>query len=901
MQEEICNLLQLTFLQTTDNEQIQAATNRLTELSQSPEFYTSLIQIILNQSLPVTVKSASIIRLSQEIYNKWGELPAELHSAIISTLPNILSTITDNTVKTISHYSRLVVKFAYSSGEYSHVVNDIQTLVSNQATVLAGMILLKSFSSVVSDKLLPEEVQLAAAEILIPILLNFLQTTDNFIYAGYILICFSHILTNPNVTQFDENFQILVQVLDKALLIKNAVDQPDYHFFAKSATKFLIIFIDRFLVKLDQTIIEPIINIACEILSASACIPYVRANLLRIIYQLIRDENLGIYEYFIHPNAQDFFNQCMHPQFLISEEDLQTALEDPKTFVDEIHKSSSDFNDSRETAGLIIKHLAEHNPDSTEPIFNTLMIGIKMFADSNEDASAQAGLFSYAHFFSFAADSFARYSKPLLANFVAQVSPLFEHESVIVRSAAFLTISDIHCHLTAEIAQACIERSGDSESLVRYYCQRAAANLLEKIPEETMADQIRQNLSVDVTDIMSTILQTSNEYSDADFTHVLNQIVVFFGEMLLPSAAEIAAQLCALISQSGQQPISDEEALDNVIKLNQSLATLVELVANQGRGVESFAHDVLVLCIQALQEMTNPEAVDPFLETVCQILECCNTINPEFWKMIEPLAKHFGNPEFNMPVGAICDILNLMISKDPEFYNREEVCEPVVNFLMELMKNKLDLPESQGYSSWNELAKVAEAILIKVPTESPYIAEFLPAVSLMIQRYIQEVDTLYFDYDGAILAMNGVLYNNVAAAQAALGDDFPNFLENWVENIIFPDSYVCLIKNFGALAPDLQMIAMKNLIGQTFDDILSKSVENGDEFDQDIERDGVVWFDFGETLLLFNQFLGEAMKTFPDMIAEIESYFDPEAWADLGRLPEVAQLYINTRNGKLRE
>ncbi|EAY02288.1 Importin-beta N-terminal domain containing protein [Trichomonas vaginalis G3] len=893
MQEELYTLLPITF-QSSDDSQIKAASDRLLELSESPEFYTVLIDIILNKETSESIKKSALIRISHEISQKWNDFPEEIQATILQSLPAILTSKTENTKQIISHFSRLVVKFSYSSGQYSNIIGDIQQSCSNPDTVLFGLMLAKSFSSIVSDKTLPTEVQISAADQLVPFLTNFLDSTDNYVCLGYILTCFYHILTNPEVKIFDENFQMFTPILVKALAISSMVDDPSYYFYAKSSTKFLIVFIDRYLPVLEQDVISPIINVSISLLSQSTTQPYVRANLLRILYQLVCREE--VYEYFIHPSAQEFFEQAMYPQFSVTIDEINTAIQDPKSFVDEMHKSSNDFNDSRETAGLIIKHLAEHNQDSNEPIFNVLLQGFKEFADSNGDVESQGKFFAIAHFFSFAADSFARYQKPLLNRLVAEVSPLFEHDSELVRASAFLLISDIHCHLSVQVATACVQNCGDLSPLVRYYCQKAAANLLDKIPEQKMADEIRETVSDDVLTIMSAMLQTSNEFSDADFTNILNQIVKFFGDMLLPSAAEIAQELCTLISNSGQQPIDDEDALDNVIKINQSLATLVELVSDQGQGLETFAQQVLEYCVQALSEMTNPMAVDPFLETVGQILECCNSISPHFWQMTESLAKHFANPDFEMPVGALCEILNLLVSKDPEFHTREEIAVPLINFLLELLQRKMETPDS-----WNELAKVAEGILVRVPKDSPLLNEFLPQISVMIQNYIQNVDTRYHDYDGAILAMNGVLYNNFNAAQQSLGEDFPNFLENWVENPIFPETYVTVIGNFGNINADLQFIALKNLIAQTFDDILSKYVENGDDFDQDIERDGVVWFDYGETILLFFQFLQQVQGTFPDMIADIESYFDPEAWADLLRLPQIAQLYIDTRDRKLKK
>ena len=172
----------------------------------------------------------------------------------------------------------------------------------------------------------------------------------------------------------------------------------------------------------------------------------------------------------------------------------------------------------------------------------------------------------------------------------------------------------------------------------------------------------------------------------------------------------------------------------------------------------------------------------------------------------------------------------------------------------------------------------------------------------MTFQQLTTIDTAYNDIDGDVLLMNGLLINNFAGVQEVLGDKFNTLLQLWVQWPVFPETEVATMNNFAAISEnvELETAILNSCIMNICDDILMKD-EDDDEFDQDVDKDGLVWFDFGDTLNAFASFLNELQTSQPAVFQTVKDMYEEEQFQDLARLPSLAQKYIETRDSKIKQ
>lgn len=894
MQEEIIACFNLIHKPNNSNEEISQGTEHLKELAESPEFIPALLEI--SNSVPdKTFKLAAIIQMCKEIPKHYDDI-AEIHQALYEIIPQFVSILGEESLALIMNYSSIVIENALKAGELENIITDIQTFVSSPETLSAGLVVAVSLSEFISAYENAEGELSRLAVPFIEFICAFIDQTEDEVTLAYIFMCINNLLMNTYIQYFNENFGAFQPILVKLMFLERAEVTPQYQLFSKNAADFLVIFLSKYYGSVDGDFLGTMVTLIKNVIASGNLIPYVKADVLKALYTLIKIN--GFYENFMQENAEEWFGEIFFPLFAVSVEDLATAISDPKTFTDELHKSSEDFNDFRETAVMIIKYLStqEQNDSVRELVFGILIQKIEAFGASQQEDQDLADLFAAAHFFSSAADSFGLYCKPLLNRLINEVSPLFESDNEIVRASGYLMLARVHADLQMPIVIQCIHGTVDDSHLVRYYAMSATANLLEKA-DDSSAEGIQEEFSESVEELMTAFIETCNEFEDPEVKRTLTQIVRFFGEFILPFASQVCHEFITMIAQSGQQPQDDEDAFDNALTVNQSLANLVELVSGKSDESNDFAQEAFMLCIEALQQMTNECIVDAFLETVYQILECCSTFVPDFWGITEAIVPHYsGNDGEDYSIGACCEIFSLLLYKDTEFASRPEICGPVVEFILAKMQEKMSSPDS-----WNELAKVCEGLLCRLPADSPILQQCFPTLCEMTFQQLTTTNTLINDIEGAVLLLNSLLINNFAGVEAVLGENFQNLLGLWVQWPAFPETCVAVMTNAEVIAanPDLQLSILNATIMQLFDDILTRS-EDDDEFDQDVDKEGAVWFDFGDTLNQFYAFLNQIQETNPPLFESIKSSYDEDEFNDLVRIPKIAELYIKTRDEKTK-
>ena len=895
MQSEV-EQLYLLLSTSNNNEEVQHATERLNELSQQPEFIESLFSIALNNT-NMKLKAMVLIRLQKELILHYDEIPG-IHESLITNLPQLIVSFANQHDDIVSYYAQVVIENALRTGEYPNILTDIEQYIQDPNLIKVALMYAKAASSFVGNNETEDGQLNGLTEPLINMLISITESIDDQTVLASLFDCFHSIILNSKLQFFNQNFGAFQPILSKFMTLEDITTTEQYKMFSKTATDFITTFMDRYLTSLDDQTISILITLIQNMLRSGVCSNYVKANLLHTLHTLFKKDDT--FETFIQESAAEFLTETMFPQFQVSVQELAAAVEDPKAFIDELHKSSGDYNDFRETAFLIIKDLAEKmdNDIPRDIIFEFVVQQISVFGQSSETDQDIANLFTTAFFFSAAADSYALYENRLLTKLINEVSPLFSHESEVVKAAGFLMVSRIHADLPTDLSISCLQCANDESHLVRYYALTAAANLLEKLTDES-SDAIQGELEDSIDDLISSFIETCNEFEDVALKSCLTQIVRFFGDRLLPYADAICQELISMIAASGQGEIEDEDAYNNVMKVNQSLENLVEMVSDRADALNEFAQNAFMRSIEALQVMTNPNAVDPFLETVFQILECCSTFPAEFWKITEAIVPHFTHdedPDGDFSVGACCEIFSLLILKDTEFANRAEVAGPVVEFVVSQMQQKMERVDS-----WNEFAKLFEGICVRLPSDSPILMECFPLICQMTFHQLTTINTAYNDIDGAVLLMNALLINNFAGVQQVLGEQFDTLMQLWVQWPVFPETEVAMMTNFQAISDnaELQGAILHSCIMNLCDDILMKD-EDDDEFDQDVDKDGLVWFDFGDTLNSIDQFLKQLQQSQPDIYQTVKNMYEEEQFQDLERLPSIAQKYIETRDSKVK-
>jgi hypothetical protein len=389
---------------------------------------------------------------------------------------------------------------------------------------------------------------------------------------------------------------------------------------------------------------------------------------------------------------------------------------------------------------------------------------------------------------------------------------------------------------------------------------------------------VRENFGSIIGDLFKSLFELAAEFRHEDISDAILPLIKLFSNELLPQAVELSQALLALFLHSG----GDADA-DRAEAILRAFHKLIEIVARDVEARAVIAPQIFVSAVQILKELADPPVIDQFILPLNDLIAAA-VFHPEFWEAAPILAEKF---ELPISVTDSLDIFSHFLVKDHEFAQRGDLPQFLVDFTMTGLRER-----RAEFIEWSEFAKLMASIILRLTNHSVVVAA-IPELAAMILENFDKEDVL-----GMVLLMNSLIMTNFPDTMAALGGRADVYIRFWLDHPVFPETVAAAIATFDAFDAALQADVLYSITDMLCGDLLTRSPDDGDEFDQDADSNtSYVWFDFPATLNAFADLLEAAQPgpAFQQFAARLAAEGAEECAGQLAGIRRVAEAYESSK------
>ena len=697
MFEEIASLLFQTFSGGGPdvNQQIQYAEQQLNSFGGSPEFCEIIFKIIESDEISQQIKYAAVIYLYKMIDAHWNEMIDQSKMIILKTLPNTLLKSTSRfSYQLFKKLSIILVRNTFFSGEWPELSQIIASGFSNNAQNDGDRYLLTSLllSNAVSlmFKQVPDQHKQVYDELSTQFLLLFTEFISHSQSLFLVSICFRiacHFSLSQVPPFFINNPNAFKVWCAKAQLISEPNDDPDFITFALSAIKFLSEYFYRY--KDRDFVSEISIDAMNAVISyCGSSPPYKVLGKCAYFIKLCLDNPVTLQS--ISADFESFTKYVILPFYLLTDEDINNAINNPSEFVNNFHTHCVDNSDPRSVLSSALIFHVMVIPEMKN-IFTSLLFS------NMHNTSPEFGkiIYSLCYLFSFTANKVDQSISNMLA-------PLLQSDSFIVRCGGLLALKNMH--VSIEIITLTFDLLQDSYILVRYYAAIALSyflSLLSNQPENTSF--IQNKYASHVLEILQIYFQLTQEFNDYDLFDLIREYIKLFGPILIEIAPSFVGETyktflhCASLNLNYQSNLilsSISRFLEMIPSQNEVLTQSIVFLLNEIYG--SLTHSGLV---------HNKSAIKSLVETVSNIIAISPVITDLHWQIFN-IFPHF----YNLALEEICLAYRNLIIKDIQNVQKPEIFLNLLNIASNLLNLQIDISESGPILGYISTLLVAASI-----------------------------------------------------------------------------------------------------------------------------------------------------------------------------------------------
>lgn len=694
MIDEITSLLEQTYSNQGEdiNTQIQNAEQSLNDYGGSPEFCECICQIIKSDQIKQVIKDAATIYLKNMIKLHWKEdIPPESKNIILNNLPSILLKTTEQSYPNLSKLSALVIRHTFfENGEdiSQLIISGFQSKENNQ--FLTSLILLNSISLLFSSDISEEK-----ADLYSELTTHFLELLTEFISSTtslfQISICFkivNHFSTKQIPPIFESNPELLQTWFSRAMQITElAKNQTDIMFFL-SSLKFISLYFYRYNRKLfPEELPLELLNCIVECIGKNTN-PKILCQCTYFIKLAIKDPDTSPS---ILGDFEEFTKQVILPFFVLTDEDIENAANDPFKFIQDFHATSINDSDSRSNLSHAVEMQAKKSPEIIET-FGSLLFSIIPLRSSEYDKIT----YTVCYLFS----TVSKHINPKdVPSFCESMGPLLQSESFIVRSGALLALRDMKNVPAPIILSAFQILTSEEESiLVKYYAAISLSSFLTYINKLSNDDQTKQIIRDEMdeetaTNTIKNYFFLCQEFNDYDFISLIHACINFFGPNLHQVSPSLVFDMYNMFVE-----ISKNEYQSDL--LMQSISLYLDLLSrdSQNEILNSTIEILIGQITESLKsEVLSPKAVVTVADLTSNMIAFSPTITENHWKLMEmfiELVRISSSGEnlnsdsiliYSLLLEAVCNGYKNLIIKDINVTKRVEDTTELINSAVTLI------------------------------------------------------------------------------------------------------------------------------------------------------------------------------------------------------------------------
>ena len=888
MQAQLVELLS----QTLEGKSVHEAEQKIYALRLSPDFVTTLVSIVASGEVPDAVRRQALICLKLTVSNSWNEIPEASQAYALQSLPAFLQHLPYRSI--LASYSRTLIRNAFFGAKiWSNLPETIKELLTgNRESVVAGFLLTLALCGEL--KSVDKDVDAFTAEFSTTILSLWMPVFagDDLELLELAFHCAYRCLIARNVPVFETPGDIAFEIVKMSLRVADFYRKDDvYCRYAIQTLKFSAYFVQKCAVKVGNPELLASYMQVVKSMFEKDLPTKVRCLVVKLlaavlnVEKLVAGDDVFLTWSLIESDIPSFVRLIMGPLFALTRDECETFCTDQVQFVSEIHKIASSFEDLRAEAASIMHKFSDHE-ELTE---TARMIAMEALAAYGNNPNQMTSVALFSAFLLFASVSSAEnaFDRKRLDVFFQAIAPLFECPDNLARCAAFMILANTKI-LEAEPAMAvvCVQHLMDPCPAIQYYAAVATSQLLGHTDNQ---QEVRAGFIDVVPKLFESVLRLTQDFSHDEIAGAVVMLVNIFSNEILPMASDLAQELLRLLADA-----SEDNEIDKAMGILSSFDTLIEVVTLNGKARSMFGAKMFLAGVEALKVIKVSQLFDSLVLPVFNCLHWSEFV-PDFWQAAAVIMERVLNDD-SVAVSDLLDIISELLVKDSEFAGRQDLAASLGKFTVESLVANIEKPDK-----WNEFAKVAASLMMRLGGEHPITQCIMEQLPAMIADQIVRQEPLFIEKTGLVIALNVAMIINFQKFSAVLGDKMGMVLEFWLEIPMFPETVVATMQIFPAFAGnrDMQMKILFTVTGMLCGDILTRSKDDGDTFDEEADSSTpYIWFDFGETLNKFCAFLGALESGAPDVfkgfVGQLQEE-DEDVMTYINQLPVVANWYAETK------
>ena len=890
MQAQIVELL----TQTLEGKSVHEAEQKLSALRTSPEFTIALVTICADGQVPDSVRRQALICLKLVVSQFWGEIAPESQAYVLECLPAFLQHLPYKSI--LLSYSRALIRAAFfGTQQWANLPDVVNGLVGGaRESVVAGfMLALALCGELKSVGHGFDEFTATFSTGLLSSLMPVFQGSDlELLELAY--HCAYRLLIAKNVPVFDAPGDVALGIVKMSMRVAELYQKDErYCNYAVQVLKFSSYFVQKCGAKLGNVDLLVSYMQVVKSLFEKELPTKVRCLVVKLLASILNLEKVPVGDTVFHTwslveaDVPGFVKGVMMPLFALTQDECETFCSDQVQFVSEIHKIASNFEDLRAEAACLMHKFSDHE-ELTEAARMVAMEAFGMYASqSGPNQMASIALFSAFLVFASVSNAENQFDKKRLDVFFQSIRPLFECPDNFARCAAFMLLSHTKvAEADPALAIMCVQHLMDPCPAIQYYAAVAASELLGHTDNQ---DEVRSCFAAAVPKLFEAVLRLTQDFELDDIGDAVVMLVNIFSNDILPMAGDLSQELLGLLTAA-----TENNEIDKAMAVLSSFDTLIEVVTLNSKARKMFGPKIFMAGVEAMKAIKLSHIFDSLVLPVFQCLHWSSFV-PDFWQVAAVIIERVTND----PEISLCDLLDILselLVKDSDFASRAELVATLAKFVLDSLAANVEKSDR-----WNEFAKVAASLMMRLGKDHPVTQGLLEQLPPMICAQIARQNELFLDKKGLIIVINISMFTNFEVFTQRLGDGVGMVLEFWLGMPMFPETVITAISVFPSFASnrDMQMRILFTITGMLCEDILTRSKDDGDEFDEEADSSTpYIWFDFSETLNKFCAFLNALQTQTPDLFNEFVKHAqsqDEDVMSYIGQLPVVAKWYQETK------
>lgn len=877
MESQISTLLSSTYSGSNDTV-IKNAQNTLFQNITHPDFFPSLLNIILNPSNPVNLRISGITFLNNSILSLWdlenSPFTHEIRKYIFQFIPQIIKASLPQVVLPCTHLTVDVIKKTYLTNEWPEIYSEIINGFTNEnedGEILCSLILSNSLFSVfllINKKTETNDIENLknANQIFVQFIIqNLIQLVSNTFHQknGNIqLITYCYQLIK-NLFKFDGS--LLHQIFNSNSILSSLVQEmvqysfrikeitsndPLFELFIKKVMKFLSIcysnpnlanfigieFISNFL---------PVIQ---EILKSALPNP-IKCSTLRFLSGIFSNET--VWKAVGEENTANTLVNIISPLFAISADDFKMAYDDPSGFICENQKicDFDDFNDLKASSSNILFKCAKKHDILLSICISSIANSYQMFVNNQTD---NLNLFSIFHMSSNVINLAANKNSNAVLSLFGEIYPLFELDNNNINNqfataASFLLLSSCtNLKYSKELIHICFVHVDNPFKLTRYYAIECISSILRQITADpslsSIKDEIFNQYGEKLAQTFQILLSISREASIADLIGSFTHFFSIFGEKLLPLSQTLVTNFLEIINDITSTNNDDFPTLIMVI---QSFSSFLAILSKSEQISAQLLPTIYHSLVQLFKNIPD-SAIDSYLSLFKEIILKSPLFIQSYWEITSIFTPEYSK-EFNQ-------LIELIEFKEIEMPNDQPAIEFMVNFINNSLRQINDFDEFQNYCpAFSGFVLRLKQDVITLNGGDLFVSivqKIVPLIQFLFNQE-NEGNNNFNNYD-IVKLLNALFIVDASLVLNVCGDAFPVVFTYWQQKLTFPLSVPAAINalNLEQINDEQKSILLSSVLNLAFNSLIYKSnlsmMKNLENDGDDDDYDDLDFDDFEE-------------------------------------------------------